>query len=166
MTSKIQFNLFSVPVLIIGLFLTTTIAYVVLEVKRKEIGLMKVRGAADVQVKKMLAIEILTIGLISGILWPGIATLVSLYLVNRFATLWGVSQSVAIYFVDMNTYLYMGIFFSFLLAAVAAYIPYRIVATMRPVDAINRSIEHEETKTWKPKWVSLGVILGGYNRVS
>ena len=162
---RIQFGLFSLPVIIVGLFLTTTIAYVVLELKRREIGLLKVRGATNSQIRKTMVLEIISIGLVAAVFWPIISATFTAYLVSRLSLLWGTQGAVS-NFMDVGSYLYIGIILSFIFAAVAAFIPYKLVANMRPIEAIGRTIEQEEIKKWKPKWVVLGLLLGGYKLIA
>ena len=165
LAARTQFGIFSVPVILLGAFLTTTVAYVLLEERRREIGLMKIRGATDTQIRKLLAYESITIGLVAGIVGLFLASGFTAYFTSRLATLWEIEGPQLSYLPSLNFNTYFGITLAFILSAIAGYLPSKTAANLTPIESIESHIEDIEAARWKPKWTILWLILGGYKIV-
>ena len=165
MAARTEFGIFSVPVILLGAFLTTTVAYVLLEERRREIGLMKIRGATDNQIKKLLAYESIMIGLLAGVIGIFLASGFSAYFTSRLATLWEIKNVQLSYLPTLGFDTYFGIGLAFVLSAIAGYIPSRAAANLTPIESIESHIEDIESARWKPKWTLLWLVLGGYKIV-
>lgn len=158
-TARVTFGVFSAPTLILGAFLTVTTAYIVLEQRRKEYALLKVRGAVDSALKKMMLFEGLIIGLIAGILGIFGGTLLSNYFFIQLMDIWGVSLttiSLIPNFLSFDAVFALSL--SLIFALFATYLPSKDLAKITPSEAVAEYIPEVEHEEWKPKWTLIGLI--------
>ena len=161
--AKSTFAAFSAPTLILGAFLAVTTSYIVLEQRRKEFALLKVRGATNSILTRTMLYEGFVIGISAGVLGIIGGTLLSNYFISRLASVWGTNvplQSIALSFTSFDAIFVMVL--ALIFALFSSYLPSRMLKKISPVEAVAEYIPEEEHEEWRPKWTLLGLVLSSY----
>jgi ABC-type antimicrobial peptide transport system permease subunit len=158
----------SVPVFILGWFLIKTNYFVVLNNRRREIGLLKTRSASNRQLLSIFFSESVLFGLIGGLLGVLFGYISGVFIYANFSTLHPVfSTDLLILFlpsVKSSTYL-ISIIAGVLFSIVSAWGPIKKFSSLIPSDALRKYNEEIQTKLniGKKDWFllifSISVIL-------
>jgi len=158
---KYTFGFNSLPVLFLAWFFALTASWISVNERRREIGLLKVRGATNKQIFRIILIEAVITGVLAGIIGAIIGFFNSLYLINIFAK--GFTEvliPIEVFTKLMPFYLELSIILGCLLALFAVFIPARRVANMPLEKLLQEYLEEIEAEKWKPRLTWIMFILG------
>ncbi|QEE14373.1 ABC transporter permease [Promethearchaeum syntrophicum] len=162
------FLIISVPVIILGWFLTKTNFQLSYEKRRREIALLKVKGGISKQLKSMFFLEALIIGLCGGALGVLGGNLTSTLVLKQMfpQVLEGYSftdvLSVILYgeFLSTSTWI-IGIILALSISLLAVRKPLKEFSNLEPIEGLQKyhEISHAQLPTKKRDWIALIVSL-------
>ena len=163
------FLIISIPVIILGWFLTKTNFQLSYEKRRREIALLKVKGGVSKQLKSMFFLEAVLIGLSGGALGVFGGNLTSTLVLKQMfpQVLEGYSLtdvlSVILYgeFLTSSTWI-IGILLALGISLIAVRKPLKEFSNLEPIEGLQKyhEISHTQLPTKKRDWVALIVSLG------
>jgi ABC-type lipoprotein release transport system permease subunit len=156
-----SFYIYSLPVLPISWYLAMTSWYMVTARKRREFGLLKVRGASDRRIFRTAILEAFIIGILGGII--GLFTgYISGAIIARLLG----AQPLFAFSLSILTPDTVGValFLGSLISILAALRPARMAASLPPTEAVKEYLgeEVEIGKPWRPTWTWGAIIPGTY----
>ncbi len=163
------FLIISVPVIILGWFLTKTNFQLSYEKRRREIALLKVKGGISKQLKSMFFLEAVIIGLSGGALGVLGGNITSTLVLKQMfpQVLEGYSLtdvlSVILYgeFLTPSTWI-IGILLALSIALLAVRKPLKEFSNLEPIKGLQKyhEISHAQLPTKKRDWIALIISLG------
>ena len=158
---------FAILLVLVFVALSTLIGgELTIETRRREIGLLKIRGSSSGGLSRVTFIEWLLMGLLGGFLGFLISPILTFILVNiispSFASRYFVLNVISPVF---SQYLGVSISLGLSLSMLSVILPTRRVAQIKPLDAIREYLEEEElsaTKGINRRFNVFLVIAGSY----
>ena len=163
---RTTFGVFSAPTILLGGFLAITSVYLILEQRRRDVGLYKVRGMTDGQVRKLILEEGLVLGVIAGILGYALGYAFNYYFTTRFLEIWNITDFPVNIFAFSTFDFILGLGIAIVLALFASWFPAKAASKLPVIEAIEEYSEEIAIERWKPKWTILWLILGTYKIIA
>jgi len=162
------FLIISVPVIILGWFLTKTNFQLSYEKRRREIALLKVKGGISKQLKSMFFLEAIIIGISGGVLGVLGGNLTSTLVLKQMfpQVLEGYSLndvfSVILYgdFLTPSTWI-IGILLALSISLIAVRKPLKEFSNLEPIEGLQKyhEISHAQLPAKKRDWIALIISL-------
>jgi len=163
---KYGFGLSSLPVLFLAWFFALTASWISVNERRREIGLLKVRGATNKQIFTSIIIETVIVGALGGIVGALIGYLSSTYFIKILAEKFAETLiPKKILFELLPFYIGFSIVVGIIISLLAAFIPARRVANMEVQKCLQEYLEEIEAEKWKPRLTWILFILGLFKTV-
>jgi ABC-type antimicrobial peptide transport system permease subunit len=171
------FLVISLPVLILGWYLSKTNWVLSYQRRRRELALLKVKGGGTRQLKRMFYLEATIIGAVGGVLGILGGNLTSTLVLNTIfpEALTGVSlreillQIVTVQYVSTSVWI-IGIISGILLSLIAVRKPLRDFAALQPIDGLQKYHEISSSQIPKKKidyvLLAVGVVPIGFALIS
>jgi len=158
---KYGFGFASLPVLFLAWFFALTASWISVNERRREVGLLKVRGATNKQIFTSILVEALIVGAIGGIIGAILGYLSSIYFIKVLAERFAVTLIPTQVLIKLMPFYFefsilMGVFISLF----AVIIPARRVANMELEKTLQEYLEEIEAEKWKPRRTFIMFILG------
>ena len=163
------FLIISVPVILLGWFLTKTNFQLSYEKRRREIALLKVKGGISKQLKSMFFLESVIIGLSGGALGVLGGNLTSTLVLKQMfpQVLEGYSLtdvlSVILYgeFLTSSTWI-VGILMGLGISLIAVRKPLKEFSNLEPIEGLQKyhEVSHAQLPAKKRDWIALIISLG------
>ncbi len=151
---KLGFAIQLLPIVILGLLLAFITNWITVNKRRREIGLMKVRGMTSRQIFLYLVLEAIIIGAIGGLLGVTLGYISSIYISTNYATefveLVDPHSIITSFYIS---YIKSAVIFGAFLGIIAVIIPARNVARLDVEKALAEYVEEVEAE------VKVGKIL-------
>ncbi|MGQ4833626.1 MAG: ABC transporter permease [Candidatus Asgardarchaeia archaeon] len=164
---RINFGIFSAPTLLLGGFLAITSIYLIIEQRRRSIGLYKVKGMTNSQIKRMILLEGLILGVVAGVIGYLLGYLFNYYFTMNFINIWNIKNYAEINLFSFSTFDFaLAVILAVILGIFAAWYPANAAAKLPVIEAIEEYSEEISIEKWRPKWVILWLILGTYKIVA
>lgn len=158
---KYGFGFASLPVLFLAWFFALTASWISVNERRREAGLLKVRGATNKQIFTSIFVEALIVGAIGGIIGAILGYLSSIYFIKVLAEKFAVTLNPRQVLVElMPFYFEFSIFVGVFISLLAVIIPARRVANMELEKTLQEYLEEIEAEKWKPRRTFIMFILG------
>ena len=158
---KFGFGFASLPVLFLAWFFALTASWISVNERRREVGLLKVRGATNKQIFTSILVEALIVGAIGGIVGAILGYLSSTYFINVLAERFAATLVPGQVLVKlMPFYFEFSILVGILISLFAVIIPARRIANMELEKTLQEYLEEIEAEKWKPKRTFIMFILG------
>jgi len=148
----------SLPVIILGIYLGTLGSELNYAERRREIGILKARGASDLTIFTLLLGEALFYGVIAGICGLVIGVLVSRMLFSASLALFGNTNSIVGFEVSTAT-LAISVILAVMLSLFASYKSARRVSKLSVSEALRSYTSEEAIIQYKPKIDIIMVVL-------
>ncbi len=157
---KYGFGISLLPVILLSCYFTSSIGQISLIVRRREIGLLKVKGFSSRQTFIMIILESVLVGLISGIIGAIIGYLSSIQIAKSI--LWENIAPAPKEVLNKLIFFYLGlsIMLGGVFTPVATIIPARRISKMRIGELLQEYLEKTEMEKWRPRLTLLLFILG------
>lgn len=146
-----QLFLVTLPVLIMGFVLGLLANYILIGVRKREIGLLRVRGATGRQIRNVLLLE----GLIAGGLGGALGFLTALFLADWFVSMSAGVSAVPVWNmlpIVFEPYFIASLVIGLILGFLSTFPPARRAAKLPLVEALAEYTMEIERETWRPKW--------------
>lgn len=157
LAQRVLFLAFSIPVVGLALYLGYIGADLSMGERRRELGILKSRGASNKQIFLLLAVESILLGIIAGILGLTFGIGVSrLFLyISPFKTIEVSPLSIAISPITVTISIIFGICFMIIIG----YQPAKRVSGVAPTEALRRFSPKEAEMRYKPTWDAIFLSL-------
>ena len=143
--SKIIVALFSAPIMLFGILSLFSTATLMLDTTRKEIGIIKVRGAENKQLIRLSIYQSLLVGFLMGIVGAVLGSVISFYLLSEVTKAWHLAT---VSFSRSMQYFYEYLVFSsitgLILGFLATYLPVKKVTNKIPSEFLSELVISEE----------------------
>jgi len=158
---KYGFGLSSLPVLFLAWFFALTASWISVNERRREIGLLKVRGATNRQIFISIIIETVIVGVLGGIVGVLIGYLSSIYFIKILAEKFAETLiPKEVLFELLPFYIGFSVIAGVIISLFAAFIPARRVANMELQKCLQEYLEEIEAEKWKPRLTWILFLLG------
>ena len=156
---KFGFGLTILPIMLMAFFFTLTANQILIFRRRREIGLLKVRGATNKQLFLSMLVESFIIGGVGGILGATAGYLTSMQLVKIFLekTTLPVKHVINKF---LPFYFQLGIGLGIIVSVLATYIPARKILKMRVQGLLEEYLEELEPQIKMSKKTKIFFLLG------
>lgn len=165
---KIFFFALSLPVMLLGAYLSVVGFELATSDRRREIGIRKARGATNRQVIGEMAFESVLLGTAAGLIGLLGGVLISRTLLNVSSTFLGASVenvNIADFGVSEGTVL-TTVFFGIFLMLISAYRPIKRMSKMDVAVAIHFFVPSETKKEYHMRWDIAALILSAMSIIS
>jgi len=159
----------SLPVIGLGAYLSLVGVDLGVSARRREVGILKSRGASNRQVFVSLFIESIALGCLAGLLGLLSGVLISRFLVDSAVVLSTSSTSSEASFTDISIGLssvVASIAIGILLMVVSAYRPLKRASKVDAAEALHYYIRKETQLRYKARWDILALLLVALSVVS
>jgi len=161
--SRTAVTINSIPALLLGVVLALITNWILVNYRRREIGLLKVRGASSGFIGKFLLTEIATAGLAGGVVGSLLGYLVAQFLLNiLFSDLIEIYPVASVIGKFWRNYLIGGSIAGFILGFLSAILPVRSISKLDVSKALMEYVEEIEIEEKLPKWVWFSLGIGLY----
>lgn len=158
---KYGFGLSSLPVLFLAWFFALTASWISVNERRREIGLLKVRGATNKQIFISIVIEAVVVGILGGIVGVLIGYLSSIYFIKVLAEKFTETLiPKEVLFELLPFYTVFSVTAGVIISLFATFIPAKRVANMELQKCLKEYLEEIEAEKWKPRLTWILFILG------
>jgi len=158
---KYGFGLSSLPVLFLAWFFALTASWISVNERRREIGLLKVRGATNKQIFTSILIETTIVGAIGGAVGAIIGYLSSIYFIKILAEKFAEALIPGEVLVELLPFYFgFSIIVGIIISLFAGFIPARRVANMELQKCLQEYLEEIEAEKWKPRLTWILFIVG------
>jgi len=157
---KYAFGFSLLPVFLLSYYFTSSTGQISLIVRRREIGLLKVKGFSNRQTFTMIILESVLVGLISGIIGAIIGYLSSIQIAKNI--LWENIAPAPKEVLNKLIFFYLGlnIMLGGVFTPITTIIPARRISKMRIGELLQEYLEKTEMEKWRPRLTLLLFILG------
>ncbi|MGQ4913902.1 MAG: ABC transporter permease [Candidatus Asgardarchaeia archaeon] len=161
------FGVFSLPLIVVSILTTVSATNIMVDDRRREIGLLKIRGASSAQILKMLLIESIVIGIFASIISYFVSWGLGYFLTYVMSAYWKQTA--------VNIPLIPKLSPAFMLLLLGLGIGITIFATYSPISKISKLnlrnfvaeyVEYDEHEERISKWTLLWLMLGTYKVTS
>jgi len=163
---RIGFLFMMLPVLFLSVILALVANWILVNKRRREIGLLKIRGMSSRQIFMNFVIEIVLIGIVAGIVGLGVAYGVSYLVSQTLARTFAESvDPVMLLNSIVGDYVVPSIIMGMILGFISIYYPARRVATLDILTSISEYVPEieKEVKVGKVLWVF--IIISAYGLI-
>lgn len=157
---KYSVGLISLPSFFLAWFFILISNWISVNERRREIGLLKIRGATNRQIFLSLLLEALVIGSIGGLIGVGMGCAISMQLAEFLATRPLTLIPWQIFIKLLPFYIQFSIILGIIFASLAAILPARKVTRMETQKLLQEYLEEVEAEKWKPKLAFAMFIIG------
>jgi len=154
---KIKLSVFYIPIIIIGVFLSTAVSYAVIENRKRELNLLVVRGADEQQIRINLIIEGAIIGVISSGLGMILASVVGAIISYIVVAKWNIGTLSINLFPVFDVYGIFGFLIGIALVVFSVSLSTRELRTLLPT----KEIKKKPTKITKNTSRTVKLLLVG-----
>jgi len=152
------------PSLFLGAILALIAIWLSVNERRREIGLLKIKGAKSSQITIMLFTEAILAGLIAGLLGGLLGYVTSIYMIKiQWTDLAKIYVPEEIIGHLVETYIIIGIVFGGILGLLSVFVPARRVAKIDILEAIQEYSEELEATEKIGKLIWIFMIIGSYS---
>ena len=157
---KDGFGISLLPVILLSCYFTLSTGQISLIVRRREIGLLKVKGFSSRQIFTMIILESILVGLVSGIIGAIIGYLSSMQIAKNI--LWENIAPAPKEVLNKLIFFYLGLSITLgsVFTPVATIIPARRISKMQVGELLQEYLEKTEIEKWRPRLTLLLFILG------
>ena len=156
---RVFFIIVSLPVFFISWYMGGTVSQSMLNLRRREIGLLLTKGATKGQLVRIFLGEALLVGVLGGLAGLGLAVFLNPVFVQVFS-----GESLGTVLITRETAV-ATVIFAVVLTLLAIFRPARRAASLRPIDALREYVYVEEAKGYRQKGPVTAFILGLYKIV-
>ncbi len=156
---RVFYIIVSLPVFFIAWYMGGTVSQSSLNLRRREIGLLLVKGATKGQLARIFLGEALFVGVLGGALGLAFAVLLNPVFVETFG-----GQSEGSVFLSRETAI-VTVAFTVILTLLSVWRPARRAASLNPLDALREYVYVEEVKGYKQTRPLIAFGLGLYKIV-
>jgi len=149
------------PVLFLAWFFALTASWISVNERRREIGLLKVRGATNKQIFTSTIIETVAVGLVGSVIGTVLGYLSTIYFVEIFAERYAAflaPEHVVFRFAPF--YFGLSVVLGCLISMFAVIIPARKILNVETGRLLQEYLEETEKEKWKPRLIWMMFILG------
>jgi len=163
---RMQFIVFSIPVLLMGWFLALIANWIFLNERRKFFGLLKVRGASNSAVRRGVLLEAIIMGILGGLL-GGLLTIIISSHITSFVFGLNLPENLVSKYAWMlsSTYIVVGVILGIILSLLASWGPSKKASSLKIVDALYEHLEEIEVEKINVRRYLLFLIIGLYGLV-
>jgi len=157
--NHIAFSL--LPVLFLAWFFALTASWISVNERRREIGLLKVRGATNKQIFTPIITESVTVGLVGSVIGAVLGYLSTIYFVKIFAERYAAFLTPKhVIFRFAPFYFGLSVVLGCLISILAVIIPARKILNVEMGRLLQEYLEEIEEEKWKPRLIWTMFILG------
>jgi len=150
----------SIPVIVLGLYLSLILTEVGMTRRRRELGIMKTRGATSGQLFGLLLTESMMLGIIAGVIGIVLGVLVSklFLLVTPLATYF--VEDIYGFYISFESII-VGMVFAIILIMIASYRPAKRITSLPGVEMLQTRTEGEVKLPYRPTldFIFIGIAL-------
>jgi len=150
----------SLPIFFLAWFFVLISNWVSVNERRREIGLLKIRGATNKQIFASIFLETLIIGSIGGVLGVGLGYLISIYFAEFFAEKSITSIPLRVVFRFLPFYTQFSVILGIVFSCLAVIFPVRKIMKMDAQKLLQEYLEEVEAEKWKPKLTLILFMVG------
>ncbi|HYS99122.1 MAG TPA: FtsX-like permease family protein [Thermoplasmata archaeon] len=161
---RLQYLLFSLPVVFLGVYLGAVGVDLSHAERRRELAVVKTRGARRGQLITLLLLEAIVGGLIAAAVGLAIGVVLSRFLLGVVAPTTGAPPQYAAFFVSTDTVLGVG-FLSVVLMFVVAYRSAKRTASLPIIETLRYYAPGETKIHYSPKWDIALVTIGALDYI-
>lgn len=154
---RISFLVVALPVFFVAWYVGTTVSDVSFNLRRREIGLLSVKGFSSGQLFRLFLSESLLIGVFGGLLGVGLSFLLSPLFVSVVGSEF--SGATPVLTPEVTA---LAVIFGTGITLLSTFRPSRRAAKLPAVDALKEYMYVEEAKPYRQKWPWAALLLGGY----
>ncbi|MHA1676048.1 MAG: ABC transporter permease, partial [Candidatus Njordarchaeales archaeon] len=162
--ARMNLAIYILPVLFLGGILALLSSWVSVNERRREIALLKIKGAKNSQILFSLLFEAILAGCLggglSGALGLFLSEILARNLIPELAVIYSPMRALASYVVD---YSIVGVILGGIIGFLASIFPARTVSKIKILDAISDYIEEIEASVKFPKKSFIAFIMGTYS---
>lgn len=154
---RIAFLRVALPVFFVAWYVGTTVSDVSFNLRRREIGLLMVKGFSSGQLFRLFLSESLLVGVLGGLAGVGLSFLLSPYFVTQ--TVNELAGTAPVLTLEI---IVLAIIFSTGITLLSTFRPSRRTAKMPAIDALKEYMYIEEQSPYRQKWPLIALGLGSY----
>lgn len=161
------FSVFSLPLVVISILTTVSATNIMMDERRREIGLLKIRGASSSQVSRILLAESIVIGLFASMVSYFVSWIIGYLLTYVMNAYWKIT-AVNIPLIPELSMNYLMLLFGLGIGITVAstYTPIMNISKLSLREFVAEYVSASRIEQWRPKWTLLGLALGSYKIMS
>jgi len=152
------------PLVVLGIILGLIANWIAVNQRRREIGLLMVKGAKGSQIFSLISIESIIAGSFGGFVGSLLGYIAAIWSADIILPKLAEKYPPADFLIRiMDTYVIAGIIVGAIIGIIAAYYPARKASKLRVLEAISEYLEEIEVGRKLSRWTILFFVLGLYS---